>query len=83
VRDTPPAVEEQFRRMLLARSPAERLAIACDMFTAGRALAVAGLLATTPNLGGPALKTALLKRLYGPDLSPDDMERITALLVAT
>ena len=56
------------------------MAIACDMFTAGRALALAGLLAATPNLHGAALKVALFRRLYGPDLSPDDIERITAQL---
>ena len=84
MRDTSPEVEQLYRSILLARSPADRLAMACDMFTTGRALAIAGLRATSSiHLDGLLLKKALLRRLYSLDLSPREIEKIEAKLGGT
>ena len=84
MRDTSPEVEQLYRRILLARSPADRLAMACDMFTTGRALAIAGLRATSStHLDGLLLKKALLRRLYSLDSSRQEIEKIESKLGAT
>ena len=83
MKDTSPEVEQLYRSILLARSPAERLAMACDMFTSGRALVIAGLRATSYALDGLLLKKALLRRLYGQDLSPQAIDDIESRLGST
>jgi len=41
--DTSVEVEERFLKLMLARSPAERLAMACRMFSTAKALVRAGI----------------------------------------
>ena len=45
-------VDARFRGMMQRLTPAERLAMACRMFSTGRALVVAGLLSRNRNLAG-------------------------------
>jgi hypothetical protein len=66
--------------MIMRLTPAERLAMACRMFSTARALAVAGLRAQDPSLAGERLKRALLKRFYERDLDADHFDRIQASL---
>lgn len=68
--DTPPDVDELYRRMLLRRSPAERLRMACRMFSSARVLARAGIRATSDAQA----RRQMLLRLYAEDL-PDDRLR--------
>jgi len=74
VNDTPPEVDELYRRMLLRRSPEERLGMACRMFSSARALACAGM----PAASGAQTRRRMLLRLYAEDL-PDDRLREQAI----
>lgn len=65
--DTPPEVDELYRRMLLGRSSEERLRMACRMFSSARVLARAGM----PAASGTQARRQMLLRLYAADL-PDD-----------
>ena len=72
--DTPPDVDELYRRMLLRRSPEERLYMACRMFSTARALARAGM----PTASGAQMRRQMFLRLYSEDL-PDDRLREQAV----
>ncbi len=72
--DTPPDVEELYRRMLLRRTPVERLGMACRMFSSARALARSGMPATS----GAQMRRQLFLRLYAADV-PDDRLRERAI----
>ena len=76
----PGEVDARFRGMMRRLTPAERLAMACRMFSTGRALAVAGLLSRNRDLTGLPLRRALLKRLYGRDLGVDQLDRFEIAL---
>jgi len=67
VNDTPPEVDELYRRMLLRRSPEERLCMACRMFTSARALMRAGM----PAASGAQARRQMFLRLYVEDLPGD------------
>ena len=72
--DTAPAVDELYRRMLLRRTPAERLYMACRMFSSARVLARAGMPATS----GAQVRRRMFLRLYASDM-PDDRLRESAV----
>lgn len=72
--DTPPDVDELYRRMLLRRSPVERLCMACRMFSSARILARAGMPATSSG----QTRRQMLLRLYAADV-PDDTLRKLAI----
>jgi hypothetical protein len=74
VNDTPPDVDERYRRMLLRRSPEERLVMACRMFSSARVLARAGMPATS----GAQMRRQMFLRLYAADM-PDDRLRERAI----
>jgi hypothetical protein len=63
--DTPPAVRELYRDMLLRLTPGERLAMACEMFTTAGVLMRAGIAATDEC----EVRRELFRRLYARDFS--------------
>jgi hypothetical protein len=73
-------VDARFREMMQRLTPAERLAMACRMFSTGRALVIAGLLSRNRDLAGLRLRRALLRRLYGRDLGAEQLDRIETAL---
>ena len=72
--DTLPDADELYRRMLLRRSPAERLCMACRMFSSARALVRAGIPATS----GAQIRRQMFLRLYAADM-PNDRLRERAI----
>ena len=74
--DTPPDVDELYRRMLLRRSLVERLCMACRMFSSARALVRAGMPATS----GAQIRRQMFLRLSAADM-PDDRLRERAIRV--
>ncbi|MCX6374041.1 MAG: hypothetical protein NTX16_13385, partial [Actinobacteria bacterium] len=74
VNDTPSDVDELYRRMLLRRSPVERLGMACRMFSSARVLGRAGMPATS----AAQIRRQMLLRLYAADM-PDDRLRERAI----
>jgi len=64
----------------MARSGAERLRMACDMFDTARRMTMAGL----PDHGGEGQRrVALFLRLYGSDFDEPTRERIIARILAS
>jgi len=79
---TPIDVNLRFRSMMQKLTPAKRLTMACRMFSTGRALVIAGLRLQNSDLSGLRLRRALLKRLYGREFTPEQIDRIDAALKA-
>ena len=63
--DTPDHVETHFRRLLAARTPAERLRMCTGMFAAAKALAAAGIRAKLGRVSERELRRQLFIRFYG------------------
>ena len=78
--DTSILVERRYRRMLLARSGAERLKMGCAMFDASRALMRAGLRQREGLTDPVEVRAQLLVRTYAEDLDPDEARLIGKLL---
>jgi len=83
MKDTSPDVEARYRRMILARSPADRLRMACRMFTTAKTLAKAGLEAEHGLLERGALRRQIFLRFYGADFPPAARDRIADVISRT
>jgi hypothetical protein len=60
--DATPEIEERVRKMMMERSPQERMRMAADMFESARALIIASL---PKDLPPEELKRQLFQRIYG------------------
>jgi len=78
--DTPAAVRDLQRTLLMQRSGAERLKMGCAMFDAARALMRAGLGETSGSDRSPAMRVRIFERTYGRDFDPATAARIIAHL---
>jgi len=67
VNDTPPEIDQLYRKMLLQRSGAERFMMACEMFETARTMILASL---SETLAEEERRRQLCSRLYGKDLLP-------------
>ncbi len=81
--DTPADIETRFRELILARSPAQRLAMAGRMFATAKALVRAGLLDMHGIIDPVDLRKHLFLRLYGRDFAEPEKARILDCLRAT
>jgi hypothetical protein len=76
--DTPEAVQNLYRTLLMRRSGSERLHMGCAMFDTARALARVHL--WTSSHTDAELKVRLFVRTYGGDFDADTTARIAAWL---
>ena len=76
--DTPEAVQNFYRRLLMRRSGSERVKMGCAMFDTARALARASLRGRSYN--DDELRVHLFVRTYGGDFDAETVERISAWL---
>ena len=76
--DTPEAVQNLYRTLLMRRSGSERLHMGCTMFDTARAFARANLRGHSHN--DAELRARLFIRTYGGDFDPVTAERIAAWL---
>ena len=72
--DTPEAVQNFYRTLLMRRSGSERLQMGCAMFDTARAFARANLRVSSHS--DDALRARLFVRTYGGDFDSDTTERI-------
>lgn len=70
--DTPPDVADRYLAMLMALTPARRIAMASDMWDAASVLAKATLEATSPD----ERRVELFLRRYSADFSVEERDRI-------
>jgi len=78
--DTSPAIDRQYRELLLQRSGVDRVKMGGSMFATARALVVASIRAREPEVSAAALRQALFLRFYGGDFGPAERQRIAAWL---
>lgn len=76
--DTSAEVEAMLTARYRALSPKTRLRMATAMFSSGKRMAVAGVLATEGEQSAAMLRRRLLDRLYGDELPRDVKEQILA-----
>ena len=79
MKDTAPSIERLFTRKLLDLGPDERLAMACRMFSAARALVRAGIAADGAR-SDAELRGLVFLRLYGQDFDQVKCARVLACL---
>ena len=78
MKDTPQAVQDLYRTLLMDRPGTERLKMGCAMFDASRALARANLRAHLHT--EVDIRVRLFVRTYGRDFDPDTVEQIVERL---
>jgi hypothetical protein len=76
--DTPEAVQNFYRTLLMRRSWSERVEMGCAMFDTARALARANLHMLSHS--DAALRVRLFVRTYGSDFDPGTAQRIALWL---
>ncbi len=80
MKDTPAEVDALFRTMVLAVSPAERVAMACRMFETAKALIRAGIEDEYGPLPPDRLREYMFLRLYGQDFGEEEKAKIISSL---
>jgi hypothetical protein len=74
--DTPTKIERRYNKMLLSKSPLDRLRMASRMYDTAKKLAVSGILKERQHLDTARLRGELFIRIYGNDFSAINRERI-------
>ena len=75
--DTSPDIEARYRRMILARSPSERIVMACGMLDVARAT----ILAALPDGADERSRRVLLfERMYSRDFDPQTAREVVSRL---
>lgn len=74
--DTSPEMEARYMAMWKNVPPAERLRMGCEMFSAAKELALAGLRHQLGDVDPGEIRRHLFKRLYGSDFAPAELEKI-------
>ena len=69
MRDTPPALEQQYHAMLMQKSSEERLRMGCSMFMTAKAIVESSIKEEHPNISLVALKEKVFLRFYGHEFS--------------
>lgn len=74
--DTSPKIEALYHAMLMARSGAERLLMACAMFDDARSIVEDSIRTAHPDIDEGALRQAVFLHFYGHEFTPDERARI-------
>ncbi len=74
MRDTSPEVEAMYNDMLMSLPPGRKLAMAFEMFEAGKVFLLAGIRAQYGEQDELTEKLMVFERMYRFDLSPEQME---------
>ena len=72
MKDTPSAIEEKYREMMMSRSGEQRLKMGCAMFDSARDMALASL----ADYSDTQKKILLFERLYGQDFDAETRAKI-------
>ena len=78
--DTPPAMDEQCRAMLLQRTGEERLIMGCAMRDTARALVEASLRGQNPTATEAEIRKGVFLRLYGYEFDTPTRDKILAAI---
>ena len=78
--DTSKEVQELYYRLLMQKSPEERLRMGCSMFDAAKIIAKSSILEEFPAISPLEMKKIFL-RFYGEEFSEDQRQEILNALV--
>ncbi len=81
MKDTPDAMEQKYRDMLLKLSGEERLKMGCSMHAMAQALVRASALQADPSASPATLRKILFLRFYGQDFDSTTRKRILRALL--
>lgn len=76
--DTTPDIKKRIAAMMAARSPAERLRMACQMNDTGRILLRAGIKKENPGFTEAQIRGQILFRLYRDDFTSSELRHIAS-----
>lgn len=76
MKDTHPAIEERFFKMIMERNGEERLRMGFEMDAIARKLVVASIIQTMPEASEKDIKAAILARFYKNEISPEVRQKI-------
>jgi hypothetical protein len=76
MKDTPGDIEARYQEMLLSLSPAQRIIMACRMFSTARTLVQAHILQENPNIEQKTLREEIFLRFYGHDFDLSERRKI-------
>lgn len=74
--DTTPAIEKRMMRMMMSKTPTERLKMASSMFDTARTLMKAGILHEMGPLNNAQLRAQMFLRMYGDCFTQEQIARI-------
>ncbi len=65
MRDTSKSMTDHFKKMIMARSPSERLLMGCSMYDTARQISESAIRNKNPRISSAAMKKAIFLRFYG------------------
>ena len=74
--DTSPEMNARYLEMWRKIAPAERMRMGCEMFSAAKELAMAGIRRELGRDDPREMRRRLFVRFYGADFTPEETERI-------
>ena len=81
MKDTTPEVDAKFTQLLLDTSPAERIQMACSMFSLARTVVESSIRNEKPHYDELEMKIEIFTRFYGSDFEGPIRERILEYFV--
>ncbi|HMS82226.1 MAG TPA: hypothetical protein PKD12_01075 [Nitrospira sp.] len=76
--DTPPAIDERYRAMLMQRTGEARLKMGCAMRDTARAFAEASIREQAPQASMATIRKGLFLRFYGHEFDASTRDKILA-----
>ena len=74
--DTSPAVMDLFDRLMMERSPEERLRMGCSMFDTAKEIVKSSILAEFPDISEKELRVKIFLRFYASDFDAGRIAKI-------
>jgi len=78
--DTTTEFQDKYQKLIMARSPSDRVAMACRMFSTARSLMIAGIRDGNGDVHENVIRRLLFQRLYGDDLPAEYLHRVENFL---
>lgn len=76
--DTSARVQERYERMLLNKSPEERVRMACGLFDFSKELVISSIKAENPAISRKELQSQIFLRFYGEDFDTEKKLKIAS-----
>lgn len=73
-------IQSRFRRMMMAKSPEERLRMGCSMFGAAKQIVVSSIEEKHPQYTSEQMKGEVFRRFYKGDFSDSEINKVLSVL---